>query len=78
MRTALKAAFQKHRQELVEALLALTKSDDERVRLGAIQACFGWGKPAQTMAGDRTVRRWCSRCDSVMASRKTPPLWGPF
>jgi len=27
----IKAAFQKHGQELVEALLALTKSDDERV-----------------------------------------------
>ncbi len=40
-----KAALQKHGQELAEALLALTKSDDERVRLGAIQACFdrGWG-----------------------------------
>ncbi len=44
-----KAAFQKHGQELVEALLALTKSDDERVRLGAIQAALdrGWGRPAQ-------------------------------
>ncbi len=42
-----KAAFQKHGQELVEALLALTKSDDERVRLGAIQAALdrGWGRP---------------------------------
>ncbi len=41
----LKAAFQKHGDELVQALLALTRSDDERVRLGAIQAAFdrGWG-----------------------------------
>ncbi len=48
----IKAAFQKHGKELVKALLALTKSDDERVRLGAIQACLdrGWGKPAQTVA----------------------------
>ncbi len=47
----LKAAFQKHEKKLVTALLALTKSDDERVRLGAIQACLdrGWGKPAQAV-----------------------------
>ena len=55
----LKAAFQKHGDELVDALLALTKSDDERVRLGAIQACLdrGWGKSAQTVAvgGDPTA-----------------------
>ena len=36
----LKATFQKHGDELVEALLKLTKSDDERVRLGAIQAAL--------------------------------------
>ncbi len=47
----IKAAFQKHGDELVQALLALTRSDDERVRLGAIQACFdrGWGRPAQAV-----------------------------
>ncbi len=47
----IKAAFQKHGTELVMALLALTRSDDERVRLGAIQACLdrGWGKPAQAL-----------------------------
>ncbi len=47
----LKAAFQKHEKKLVKALLALTKSDDERVRLGAIQVALdrGWGKPAQTV-----------------------------
>ncbi len=47
----IKAAFQKHGDELVQALLALTKSDDERVRLGAIQACLdrGWGRPAQAV-----------------------------
>ncbi len=52
----LKAAFQKHEKKLVKALLELTRSDDERVRLGAIQACLdrGWGKPAQAVqvAGD--------------------------
>ncbi len=58
----IKAAFQKHGAELVEALLALTRSDDERVRLGAIQAALdrGWGRPSQavegTLAGDMTVR----------------------
>ena len=47
----LKAAFQKHEKKLVKALLELTRSDDERVRLGAIQACLdrGWGKPAQAV-----------------------------
>ncbi len=58
----IKAAFQKHEKALVDALLALTKSDDERVRLGAIQAALdrGWGRPSQavegTLAGDMTVR----------------------
>ncbi len=58
----IKAAFQKHGDELVEALLVLTKSNDERVRLGAIQAAVdrGWGRPSQavagTLAGDMTVR----------------------
>ncbi len=47
----LKSAFQKHEKKLVKALLELTRSDDERVRLGAIQACLdrGWGKPAQAV-----------------------------
>ncbi len=47
----IKAAFQKHGDDLVDALLKLTKSDDERVRLGAIQAALdrGWGKAAQTV-----------------------------
>ncbi len=49
-----KAAFRLHGDELVKALLALTKSDDERVRLGAIQAALdrGWGKPAQAVTGE--------------------------
>ena len=47
----IKAAFQKHGDDLVDALLKLTKSDDERVRLGAIQAALdrGWGRPAQAV-----------------------------
>ncbi len=32
----IKAAFRIHGDELVKALLKLTKSDDERVRLGTI------------------------------------------
>ena len=50
----IKAAFQKHGKALVEALLALTKSDDERVRLGAINACLdrGWGRPAQAFTDE--------------------------
>ena len=47
----IKAASQLHGDELVDGLLALTTSDDERVRLGAIQACLdrGWGRPAQSV-----------------------------
>ncbi len=50
-----------HGDEFVEALLKLTKSDDERVRLSAINACLdrGWGKPPQAVEakveGDYTV-----------------------
>ena len=52
-----KAAFQKHGQELVEALLALTKSEDERVRLGAINACLdrGFGKAVQHLEAEVSV-----------------------
>ena len=47
----IRAALQKHGEELVRALLALCKSDDERVRLGAITAALdrGWGRPAQAV-----------------------------
>ena len=50
----IKAAFQKHGDELVKGLIALTKSKDERVRLGAIQAALdrGWGKAVQAMELD--------------------------
>ena len=53
----IKAAFQKHGDALVKALLKLTKSKDERVRLGAIQAAFdrGWGKAIQAMEIDMPV-----------------------
>ena len=45
----IRAAIQLHGDELVDALLALTKSDDERVRLGAIQTALdrGYGKAVQ-------------------------------
>ncbi len=47
----LKAAFQEHEEELVKGLLALTKSDDAHVRLGALRLCFdrGWGRAPQPM-----------------------------
>ncbi len=47
----IKVALQRHGTELVQALLKLTQSADERVRLGAITAALdrGWGKPAQAI-----------------------------
>lgn len=53
----IKVAFQQHGDALVKALLKLTKSKDERVRLGAIQAAFdrGWGKAVQAMEIDMPV-----------------------
>ena len=47
----IRAALQKHGDELVQALLKLTQRADERVRLGAITAALdrGWGKPAQAL-----------------------------
>ncbi len=49
----LKAAFQEHEEELVKGLLALTKSTDEHVSLGALKVCFdrGWGRPPAAVAG---------------------------
>ena len=54
----IKAAFQKHGTALVKALLALTKCEDERIRLGAIQACLdrGWGKAVQSMELDMSMQ----------------------
>lgn len=53
-RRGIKEAFQKHEKALVKAMLALTKSADERVRATAIKECFdrGWGKAAQPLTGD--------------------------
>ncbi len=47
----IKAAFRKHGDELVDALMALTKSADERVRLGAIQAAVARPGLGQGRAG---------------------------
>ena len=53
----IRAAFQKQGDDLVMALLALTRSEDERVQLGAIQAALdrGWGKPTQGVDLDVAV-----------------------
>ncbi len=50
----IKAAFRLHGDELVKALIKLTKSEDERVRLGAIQAALdrGWGKPTRAIEAE--------------------------
>ncbi len=50
----IKAAFQKYGDALVKALLTLTKSEDERVRLGAIKEALdrGYGRPAQPHTGE--------------------------
>ncbi len=63
----IKAAFRKHGDELVDALLALTKSDDERVRLGAIQAALdrGWGKATQHIEAENSVYDSLSYDDKV-------------
>lgn len=48
----IKGAFKKHGPELVKALMKLTKSKDENVRVKAINSALdrGFGKPAQTVA----------------------------
>ena len=45
----IKAAFREHGQEFVRAMLKLTKSKDENVRLKALQICLdrGYGKAVQ-------------------------------
>ena len=45
----IKAAFRDHGQEFVRAMLKLTKSKDENVRLKALQICLdrGYGKAVQ-------------------------------
>ncbi len=65
--TDIKAAFQKHGPALVKALIALTKSKDERIRLGAVQACLdrGWGKSTQAVeVGGETKERTGPRPDA--------------
>ncbi len=53
----IKAAFRLHGDELVKALIKLTKSKDERVRLGAIQTAMdrGFGKPVQHIEAEVSV-----------------------
>ncbi len=53
----IKAALRMHGDELVKALLKLTKSDDERVRLGAIQTAMdrGFGKAVQHIEAEISV-----------------------
>ena len=53
----IKATLRLHGQEMVDALLKLTKSDDERVRLGAIQTALdrGYGKAAQHIEAELSV-----------------------
>ncbi len=46
-----------HGDEFVEALIELTKSEDERVRLGALQVAFdrGFGKAVQHIEAEVNV-----------------------
>ncbi len=50
----LKAAFQKCEKQLTAEVMALTKDDDPRIRLAAVQVAYdrGWGKPAQAVTGE--------------------------
>ena len=53
----IKAAFREHGPELVQALLALAESEDENVRLKAIQVCLdrGYGKATQHIEAEISV-----------------------
>ena len=53
----IKAAFREAGPELVKSVLRLTKSRDERVRLGAIQTALdrGFGKPTQHLEAQVSV-----------------------
>ncbi len=53
----IKAALRMHGDEFVEALIELTKSKDERVRLGALQVAFdrGFGKAVQHLEAEVSV-----------------------
>ncbi len=47
----IKAALRMHGDEFVEALIELTKSKDERVRLGALQVAFDRGQQCLLLGG---------------------------
>ena len=53
----IKAAFREHGQEFVRAMLKLTKSKDENVRLKALQVCLdrGYGKAVQHIEEEISV-----------------------
>ena len=53
----IKAAFREHGQEFVRAMLKLTKSKDENVRLKALQICLdrGYGKATQHIETEISV-----------------------
>ena len=74
---AIKASFQKHGDEFVEALLALTKSDDEHVRLKALQVCLdrAYGRPTQAVQVGVADERLCRahRLDQRAAAQESPP-----
>ena len=50
-------AFQKHGLEFVRAMLKLTKSEDENVRVKALQICLerGYGKATQHIEAEISV-----------------------
>ena len=53
----IKAAFREHGPKLVAALIKLTKSEDENVRLKALQICLdrGYGKATQHIEAEISV-----------------------
>ncbi len=53
----IKAAFREHGPKLVAALIKLTKSEDENVRLKALQICLdrGYGKAKQHIEANVNV-----------------------
>ena len=53
----IKTAFREHGQEFVRAMLKLTKSKDENVRLKALQICLdrGYGKAVQHIEAEISV-----------------------
>ncbi len=70
---SIKAAIQKHGDALVKALLKLTKSDDERVRLVAIQAALdrGYGRPTQAV--DLAVHEPITKIERVIVNALPAP-----